>query len=80
MEHERITVAYVMEKIDQIMAGDAALREGIAMLENLDDGAAIAAGNMVEAREKTNQQMLALLNKIIDKLEINLGDCESRPK
>ncbi|MCI8658537.1 MAG: hypothetical protein HFF72_14155 [Oscillospiraceae bacterium] len=71
MEHERITVAYVMEKIDQIMAGDAALREGIAMLENLDDGAAIAAGNMVEAREKTNQQMLALLNKIIDKLEIN---------
>ena len=80
MEHERITVAYVMEKIDQIMAGDAALREGIAMLENLDDGAAIAAGNMVEAREKTNQQMLALLNKIIDKLEKNLGDCESRPK
>ena len=60
-----------MEKIDQIMAGDAALREGIAMLENLDDGAAIAAGNMVEVREKTNQQMLALLNKIIDKLEIN---------
>ena len=71
MEHEKITVAYVMEKIDQIMAGDAVLREGIAMLENLDGEAAVAAGNMVEAREKTNQQMLALLNKIIDKLEIN---------
>ena len=41
------------------------------MLEHLDEGAAIAAGNMVEAREKTNQQMLALLNKIIEKLEIN---------
>ena len=71
MENEKITVAYVMQKIDQIMEGTTALREGIAMLENLGEGAAIAAGNMVEAREKTNQQMLALLNKIIEKLEIN---------
>ena len=71
MENEKITAAYVMQKIDQIMEGTAALREGIAMLEHLDEGAAAAAGNMVEAREKTNQQMLALLNKIIDKLEIN---------
>ena len=59
-----------MQKIDQIMEGTAALREGIAMLENLDEGAAAAAGNMVEAREKTNQQMLALLGKVVDKLEI----------
>lgn len=71
MENEKITIAYVMQKIDQIMEGTTALREGIAMLEHLDEGAAIAAGNMVEAREKTNQQMLALLNKIIGKLEIN---------
>ena len=40
------------------------------MLENLDEGAAAAASNMVEAREKTNQQVLALLNKVVDKLEI----------
>ena len=59
-----------MQKIDQIMEGTAALREGIAMLEHLDEGAAAAAGNMVEAREKTNQQMLALLDKVVDKLEI----------
>ena len=71
MQNEQMTVAYVMEKIDQIMEGAAALREGIAMLENLDSEAALAAGNMVEAREKTNQQMISLLNKIIDKLEIN---------
>lgn len=71
MENEKITIAYVMQKIDQIMEGTTALQEGIAMLEHLDEGAAIAAGNMVEAREKTNQQMLALLNKIIEKLEIN---------
>ena len=70
MENEKITAAYVMQKIDQIMEGTAALREGIAMLENLDEGAAAAAGNMVEAREKTNQQMLALLSKVVDKLEI----------
>ena len=70
MENEKITAAYVMQKIDQIMEGPAALREGIAMLEHLDEGAAAAAGNMVEAREKTNQQMLALLGKVVDKLEI----------
>ena len=70
MENEKITAAYVMQKIDQIMEGTAALREGIAMLEHLDEGAAVAAGNMVEAREKTNQQMLALLDKVVDKLEI----------
>lgn len=70
MENEKITAAYVMQKIDQIMEGTAALREGIAMLEHLDEGAAAAAGNMVEAREKTNQQMLALLDKVVDKLEI----------
>ena len=73
MENEKITAAYVMQKIDQIMEGTAALREGIAMLEHLDEGlegAAAAASNMVEAREKTNQQMLALLDKVVDKLEI----------
>lgn len=70
MENEKITAAYVMQKIDQIMEGTAALREGITMLENLDEGAAAAASNMVEAREKTNQQMLALLGKVVDKLEI----------
>ena len=70
MENEKITAAYVMQKIDQIMEGTAALREGIAMLEHLDEGAAAAAGNMVEARENTNQQMLALLDKVVDKLEI----------
>ena len=70
MENEKITAAYVMQKIDQIMEGTAALREGIAMLEHLDEGAAAAARNMVEAREKTNQQMLALLAKVVDKLEI----------
>ncbi len=70
MENEKITAAYVMQKIDQIMEGTAALREGIAMLENLDEGAAAAASNMVEAREKTNRQVLALLNKVVDKLEI----------
>ena len=70
MENEKITAAYVMQKIDQIMEGTAALREGIAMLEHLDEGAAAAASNMVEAREKTNQQMMALLDKVVDKLEI----------
>jgi hypothetical protein len=70
VENEKITAAYVMQKIDQIMEGTAALREGIAMLENLDEGAAAAASNMVEAREKTNQQVLALQNKVVDKLEI----------
>ena len=53
------------------MEGTSTLREGIAALENLDSEAALAAGNMVEAREKTNQQMISLLNKIIDKLQIN---------
>ncbi len=71
MPNEQMTVAYVMEKIDQIMEGTSTLREGIAALENLDSEAALAAGNMVEAREKTNQQMISLLNKIIDKLQIN---------
>lgn len=61
-------IAFVVQKIDQIMAETDYLRIALERLENLDEAQAVAAGNIVESRERTNQSMIKLLEKLIDKM------------
>ncbi len=63
---------YVIAKIEQIMADSENLKRSLRLLDSdhLDDfgQTALAVGNMIEARERTNQEMISLLKRIVDKL------------
>ncbi len=65
-----LDAAYVVAKIDQIMAESANLRLGMQLLgnEDLSGQAALGLASMIEAREKTNQCMIDLLQEIIENL------------
>ena len=58
--------AYVVRKIDEILAGSAELRAAIAQMENLEDTPAEALSHMMEARETTNQRLIDLLTNILE--------------
>ena len=66
---EILDTAYVVRKIDEILAGSAELRAAIAQMENLEDTPAEALSHMMEARETTNQQLIALLQSILESLK-----------
>ena len=55
--------AYVVRKIDEILAGNAELRAAIAQMEHLEDTPAEALSHMMEARETTNQRLIDLLTE-----------------
>lgn len=63
---ETLDTSYVVRKIDEILAGSAELQAAIAQMENLEDTPAEALSNMMEARETTNQKLIALLQNILD--------------
>lgn len=59
-------MAYITQKIDQILTDSEYLQAAIAQLENVEEAAARAIGNLVESRENTNQRMIGLLEKMLD--------------
>lgn len=63
---EILDTSYVVRKIDEILAGSAELRAAIAQMENLEDTPAEALSHMMEARETTNQKLIALLQSILE--------------
>lgn len=70
-ETVKLDEAYVVAKIEQIMAESEHLRKTLEVLQNqtMSGEAVIGIGNMIEARERTNQAMIDLLKRIIvDKL------------
>jgi len=71
-ESVQLDTAYVIAKIEQIMAESANLRKALEVLsENHNDAmgnTAMGIGNMIEAREQTNQAMISLLKLIVQKL------------
>ncbi len=69
----QLDAAYVIAKIDQIMSDSAILRESLELLANNSNiprvgEIAMSVANMIEFRERTNQEMISLLKRIIDKL------------
>lgn len=69
-EPVQFDTAYVIAKIEQIMAESAHLRKALEVLENrsMNGEAVIGIGNMIEARERTNQEMISLLKRIVGML------------
>ena len=65
----QLDAAYVIAKIEQIMAESENLKRSLELLssDRLDEfgNTALAIGNMIEARERTNQEMIGLLKRII---------------
>ena len=65
----QLDAAYVIAKIEQIMADSENLKRSLELLssDRLDEfgHTALAIGNMIEARERTNQEMIGLLKRII---------------
>ena len=61
---EKVTAQVLLQYIDRILADTSYLHEAIAALEHADDGVGMGIGNLVEEREKTNRQMLSLLEKL----------------
>ena len=59
-----LTMEYVLEQIDKIMKDIAYIREAIDSVNNVDGIAAEAIAGIVHAREKTNQQLIQLLEKM----------------
>ncbi len=72
----QLTLAGVLSRIDRIMADTAYLHEVIGSIQKVPpsgpyspESPATALGNLVQARETTNQQMLRLLEKMYDDLK-----------
>ncbi len=59
-------VQYLMQKIDQILADTQYFKDAIAQFGAEGNSADAGLVAMVEAREKTNQEIIALLNKMLD--------------
>jgi len=71
-EAVQLDAAYVIAKIEQIMGETENLRKALDLLaEDHNDqmgNTAMGIGNMIEAREQTNQAMISLLKLIVQKL------------
>lgn len=65
----RLDEGYLIQKINQILEDTQYLKDSIAQLENADEAAAHAIGNLVEAREHTNQCIIDLLRHMLDGLK-----------
>lgn len=69
-ETSQIDASYLIQKIDQILADSSYVTTALQQLENLDEAGAMAAGNIVEYRERTNQRMIDFLEKLMGKLTL----------
>jgi len=71
-EAVQLNAAYVIAKIEQIMAESENLHKALELLSEDHNDAmgntAMGIGNMIEAREQTNQAMISLLKLIVQKL------------
>lgn len=74
----RLTMGYVLSRIDLILNDTAHIHEAIAAIQKMEPGqpslnapdtSRIAITNVVQARETTNQQMIRLLEKMYDDLK-----------
>lgn len=61
--------AYVIAKIEQIMAGTELLHKTLEILKkgSMNGEAVMGISNMIEARERTNQEMISFLWNIVNR-------------
>ena len=69
---EKLTMDYCLQQIETVLNDKAHLTDALDQLKNVRDAesmAAVALGNIVEAREKTNQRLLDLYQKMYNDLK-----------
>ena len=69
---EKLTMDYCLQQIETVLNDKAHLTDAFDQLKNVKDAesmAAMALGNIVEAREKTNQRLLDLYQKMYNDLK-----------
>ena len=59
-------MSYIIRKIDQIMDDSRYIRDALGQLEHAEGDTAMAISNVVENRERTNQYMIELLQKMLE--------------
>lgn len=65
-----LTIEWVMRHIDMIIKDTEYIKQAVFALDSASDrGLGVGIGNLVEARENTNQQTLRLLEKMYDDLK-----------
>lgn len=74
---DKLTVDYILGKLEEIITGQAFLTDAVANLGQMKSGGpgdvgtqeqAKAVGEIVKAREATNQKLIALYEKMYDDL------------
>lgn len=65
----KLNVHYCLDQIEKILNQTDYLHQAIAQVENVGEAGAMALGNMVEAREHTNQKLIAFYQKMYDDLK-----------
>ncbi len=79
VKNTQVSLDYIMEKINQIIEDKQYLTDALGALRDFknnesmnggigDEAKATALGTIVESREKTNQRLLAILEKMLDSL------------
>jgi len=66
---EKYNIYYCLDQIEKIMNQTDYLHQAIAQVENTGEAGAMALGNMVEEREKTNRQLIAFYQQMYDDLK-----------
>ena len=66
----KLDSAWLVQKIDQILADTGYLTSALGRLENLDKDGAAAACDMIAYRERTNQRMIEFLEKLMGKMAV----------
>ena len=71
MATKKYTIEYILEQIEKIAADTAYLLEAVKECSNPVGGeaCAMALGNMVEHREKTNRQLIAFYQEVYSNLK-----------
>ena len=66
-EGVQLDAAYVILKIDHLMADSVTLHKALELLQSqsMSGEAVMGLSNMIEARERTNQAMIDLLKRIV---------------
>lgn len=66
-ESHMITVSDILKRIDDVIVNTQYLKDALESIKGCPDGRmGIGVGNMVEQREKTNQQIITLLERMYD--------------
>ena len=65
---EEVSMTYLLERLEAIQKDGSYIREALDKIAGMDDGdQALAMANIVEARENTNQDLIAVYTNLLNR-------------